>query len=166
MPIREDVRHCIMSAYAACAKPLEVVLFALLALCRTVADNALADPLGLEAVVQLLQILNDVAATANDGLLGCDAAVGLHAELEGCEERMGNLVGGEDDVVVLEEALRKEIAKGMILLVEREDGGVGDPCCMRWSVISSWRGTQCATYESPPWSRPSADPRLAGRARI
>jgi hypothetical protein len=43
---------------------------------------------------------------------------------------MGDLVGGEDNVVVLEEALREEVAKRVVFLVEGEDTGVGDACCM------------------------------------
>lgn len=39
---------------------------------------------------------------------------------------MGNLVGGKDNVLVLEEALGEEVAERVVLLVEREDGCVGN----------------------------------------
>jgi hypothetical protein len=75
-----------------------------------------------------VQILDDILAAPDDGLLRCDCAVGLHAELEGSEERVRNFVGREDDVVVLEETLGEEVAECVILLVECEDGGIGYAC--------------------------------------
>ena len=39
---------------------------------------------------------------------------------------MGNLVGGKDNVLVLEEALGEEVAERVVFLVEREDGCVGN----------------------------------------
>lgn len=92
------------------------------------ADNLLAEPFGLEAAVQHMQILNDVFAAPNDGLLGCDRAVGLDAELEGRKQWVGDLVGGEDHVVVLKEALGEEVAERVILFVECEDSGVRYAC--------------------------------------
>lgn len=89
------------------------------------ADNLLAEPFCLEAAVQDVQIRDDILAAADDSLLGCDGAVGLDAQLEGSKKRVGNLVGGEDDVLVLEEALGEEVAERVVFLVEREDGCVG-----------------------------------------
>jgi hypothetical protein len=43
---------------------------------------------------------------------------------------MWDLVCGEDDVVILEEALREEVAEGVVFLVEGEDGGIGNTCCV------------------------------------
>jgi hypothetical protein len=107
---------------------LKVVLLPLLPLRIAIGDNALAEPLSLEAFVQFGQVVNDLAAGVDDRLLGCNGAVGLDAELEGREEGVGHLVGGEHDGVVLEEALREEVAERVVLLVEGEDGGVGDAC--------------------------------------
>ena len=90
------------------------------------ADNLLAEPFGLEAAVEDVQIRDDVLAAADDSLLGCDGAVGLYAQLKSGEERVGNLVGGKDNVLVLEEALGEEVAERVVLLVEREDGCVGN----------------------------------------
>lgn len=90
------------------------------------ADNLLAEPFGLEAAVEDVQIRDDVLAAADNSLLGCDGAVGLYAQLESGEEGVGNLVGGEDDVLVLEEALGEEVAERVVFLVEREDGCVGN----------------------------------------
>lgn len=39
---------------------------------------------------------------------------------------MRDLVCCEDDVVILEEALREEVAERVVLFVEGEDCGVGD----------------------------------------
>jgi hypothetical protein len=93
--------------------------------CLAFAHNLLSEPLSLEAAVQYGQILDDILAASNDGLLRCDRAIGLDAELEGREKRVRYFVGGENDVFVLEQALRKEVAKSVVFLVECEDGGVG-----------------------------------------
>ena len=93
--------------------------------CLALANNLLAEPFRLEAAVQNVQIRDDILAAADDSLLGCDGAVGLDAQLEGSKKRVGNLVGGEDDVLVLEEALGEEVAERVVFLVEREDGCVG-----------------------------------------
>jgi hypothetical protein len=105
------------------------------------ADNLLAEPFRLEAAVQDVQIRDDVLAAADDSLLGCDGAVGLDAQLESSEERVGNLVGGEDDVLVLEEALGEEVAERVVFLVEREDGCVGYTWSAWLAVVEAieWR---------------------------
>lgn len=108
---------------------LVVVLVARHALRLALADNALAQPLGREALLQLLQVLNDVPATLDNGVLGRNGAVGGDAQLEGREQRVRDLVGGEDDVVVLEEALGDKVTERVVFAVEGEDGCVGDACC-------------------------------------
>jgi hypothetical protein len=105
---------------------LVVLLFARNALSFALADNLLAEPLGVKALLQLFEVADYVLAAPDDGILGGDGAVGGDAQLEGREQRMGDLVGGEDDVVVLEETLRKEVAERVVLLVKGEDGRVGD----------------------------------------
>jgi hypothetical protein len=107
---------------------LVVVLLARHALCLALADNALAQPLGREALLQLLEVLNDVATALDDGVLGGNGAVGGDAQLEGREEWVRNLVGGEDNVLVLEEALGNEVAERVVFAVEGEDGRVRDAC--------------------------------------
>lgn len=89
------------------------------------ADNLFAEPLGLEATIQDMQILNNVFAAPDNGLLRRNCAIGLDAKLEGCEERVGDFVGGEDNVIVLEETLGEEVAKCVVFLVEREYSGIG-----------------------------------------
>jgi hypothetical protein len=118
---------------------LEVVLLTRHALRLAFADNLLAEPLRLEALLQHLEVLDDVLAALDDGVLRGDGAVGRDAKLEGREERMGDLVCGEDNEVILEEALGEEIAKRVVFLVEGEDGGVGD-ACVGESVGRVWRG--------------------------
>jgi hypothetical protein len=105
---------------------LVVLLFARNALSFALADNLLAEPLGREALLQQLKVLDDIPAALDNGILGGDGAVGRDAELEGREQRMRDLVRGEDNVVVLEEALRQEIAERVVFLVKGEDGRVGD----------------------------------------
>jgi hypothetical protein len=116
------------------ARTLEVVLLASHALRLTLTDNLLAQPLGRKALLQQLEVLNNVPAALDDGILGCHCAVGRDAELKGCEERMWDFVRGEDNVVVLEEALREEVAERVVFLVEGEDGRVGNACCAVGSV--------------------------------
>ena len=77
-----------------------------------------------------MQVLNDILAAPNNGFLGCNCAVGLNTELERGEQRVGNFISGEDDVVVLKEALGKKVAKCVVFLVECEDGGIGHACSM------------------------------------
>ena len=120
------------------APSLEVVLLAGHTLRLALAHNLLAQPLGREAVLQLVQVHNDVPAALDDRILGCDSAVGGDAELESREERVGDFVRREDDVVVLEEALGEEVAERVIFFVEGEDGGVGDACSLVRS--DNWGG--------------------------
>jgi hypothetical protein len=117
---------------------LEVLLFALLALTLALADNLLAEPLGLEAALQGVKVHDDVTAALDDGVLRCDGAVSGDAEFEGREQWVGNLVCGEDDIVVLEEALGDQVAERVVFFVEGEDGRVGDACC---GGVSTWRGS-------------------------
>lgn len=108
---------------------LVIILLTRHTLCLALAHNALAQPLGREALLQLLEVLDDIATALDDSVLGGNAAIGGDAELKGCEERVGNLVCGEDDVLVLEEALGDEVAERVVFAVEGEDCGVGDACC-------------------------------------
>lgn len=108
---------------------LKVVLLPLLPLSLALADNALAEPFRGETVIQFLQILYNVLTAADDGVLGRNRAIGLDPKLEGCEEWVGDLVCGEDNVVILEKALGEEVAECVVFLVERKDGGVGDAYC-------------------------------------
>jgi hypothetical protein len=146
---------------------LEGILLACLALGLALADDLLAEPLGGEALLQLLEVLDDIAAALDDRILGRDGAVGRDTQLKGREERVGDLVGGEDDVVVLEEALREKVAEGVVLLIEREDGGVGDACWFVSIFVTTEGGAGAgATYESPLCVRPWTDRRQEGTARI
>jgi hypothetical protein len=108
---------------------LEVPLFPLLPLSLALANNALADPFSLEAIIQLLKIVDHVCAGFHNSLLGGNGAVGLNTELKRGEERVGNLVGSEHNGRVLEEALGEQIAERVVFLVEGENGCVGDACC-------------------------------------
>lgn len=147
---------------------LEVVLLALLALRLALADNALAEPLLLEAIIELLKVLDHVATAANNSFLGGNGTVRLNAKLEHGEQRMWNLVGGEDNLIVLEEALREEVAERVVLLVECEDGRIGDACRENGVSRSATRQRRRlgATYEFLPWSQPWTGPRPVGTAQI
>ena len=115
---------CSPGLHLHCPK-LEVVLLSRDPLRLAFRHNLLAEPLLLEAVVQSLQVLDNVPAGADDCVLGRDGAVSLNAELESREERVRDFVRGEYDVVVLEETLREQVAKRVVLFVEREDGCMG-----------------------------------------
>jgi hypothetical protein len=77
---------------------------------------------------------------------------------------MRDLVRGEDNVVVLEEALRQEIAERVVFLVKGEDGRVGDTCCGAGSVVAHREGLRGA-YGFPPCIRPWTGRRRGGKAR-
>lgn len=44
---------------------------------------------------------------------------------------MGDLVGGEGDMVILVQARGEEVAEGVVFFVEGEDGGILDSCMWR-----------------------------------
>jgi hypothetical protein len=67
--------------------------------------NLLAQPLGRKAPIQRIQVANNILAAPHDGILRRDGPVGGDAKLERGEERVRDLVGGEGDLGVLEEAL-------------------------------------------------------------
>lgn len=71
----------------------------------SLADNALAEPLSLEAPVQHMEVRDDVLAAFGDSCLGGNRAVSRDAKLKGSEKRMRDLVRREGDVRVLVEAL-------------------------------------------------------------
>lgn len=112
--------------------------------------DRLVDPLSVEAALQRLQVRDDVPACANEGLLGCDTAICGDAELECSEERVGNFVGGEVDAWVAEQALGKEVAKGVVFFVEGEDSGVGDTCVggQCWSMEGAKVGSEEVGWNS------------------
>lgn len=91
-------------------------------------DDLVALPFLGEACRHLAQIRNDILAALHDRILGRDSAVSGDTKIEGREERVRNLVCGEVDVRVLEEALRDQIAEGVVFFVEGEDLGVGNLC--------------------------------------
>lgn len=79
-----------------------------------------------ELLVELLKLRHQLLAGSDDRLLWLDDAVCLHAQLEGREERVGNLVTGEEDVVRLDELCAEEVAEGVVLLVEGEHRSIWD----------------------------------------
>lgn len=91
-----------------------------------------------ELLVELLKLRHQLLAGSDDRLLWLDDAVCLHAQLEGREERVGNLVTGEEDVVRLDELCAEEVAEGVVLLVEGEHRSIWDTW---W--ISAWHFISC-----------------------
>jgi hypothetical protein len=91
-------------------RSLEIPLLPRHPLRLALGHNPLAQPLGRKTPIQHLEVLHHVPAAADDRLLGRDRPVCLHAQLERREERVRHLVGGEDDVVVFQEALREQVA--------------------------------------------------------
>ena len=90
--------------------------------------NLPAQPLGVEAHLEHLEVLHNVPAASEDSILGCDRAVGRDAQLERGKERVRNLVGRKGDFLVLEQPLREQVAQRVVLLVEGENGSVGNAC--------------------------------------
>lgn len=75
-----------------------------------------------------MQLSDELAARLDDGGFGSDFAVCVNAELEGCEERVRDLVGSEGDVVHAVELVAHKVGEGVVFLVEGEESGVGDLC--------------------------------------
>lgn len=72
-----------------------------------------------------MEVLHNLLAAPQDGFLGCKTPIGLHAELERREQRVGDFVCGEEDEGIFVEALRDQVAESVVLFVEGEEGGVG-----------------------------------------
>lgn len=72
----------------------------------------------------MVQVADDVAASPDDGGLGGHGSVGLDAQIEGGEERVRGPVGGEENVLVGQEARGEEVAHGVVFFVEVEDCSV------------------------------------------
>jgi hypothetical protein len=105
---------------------LEVVLLPGHTLLLALADNLLAEPLRLKAALQGIKLHDNVGAAFNDRILGCHAAVRRDTEFESREQWMRDFVCGEDDVVILEEALGNQVTERVVFFVEGEDASVGD----------------------------------------
>lgn len=71
-----------------------------------------------------MQIRDDILAGPHNRLLWCNRAIGLDTQLERREQRVRDFVRGENNVLVLEQALREEVAERVVFLVEGEDCGV------------------------------------------
>lgn len=129
---REMHAHAVkLLAHLPSSRILPYYLIALVVLARKTfrlafTNNLLAEPLSRKAALEHAEISYDIATALDDRVLGCDGAVGRDAQLEGCEERVRYFVGGEDDVIVLEEALREKVAERVVLFVEGKDSGVGN----------------------------------------
>ena len=89
-------------------------------------SNLLQLPLLGELLIEHLQLLDELLTRADDRLLGTDLPIRLHAQFEGGEERVRDLVAGEEDVRVFGEVRAEQVAQGVVFFVEREEGGVGD----------------------------------------
>lgn len=79
-----------------------------------------------ELLIELLKLGDEFTAGLDDGSFGRDVAVGVDAELESREERVGDLVGGESDVVHAVELVAEHVGKSVVFLVEGKESGVGD----------------------------------------
>jgi len=79
-----------------------------------------------ELLVELLELGDELTTGLDNGGLGSDLAVGVDTELERGEERVRDFVGGEGDVLHAEQLVAQHVSKGVVLLVEGEESGVGD----------------------------------------
>lgn len=76
-------------------------------------------------MIQLLQVLDNICASLHNGVLGCQFSIGLDAQFKGCEKRVRDFVGGEEDLGRLDEACAEEVAESVVFLVKSEDCGIG-----------------------------------------
>ena len=83
-------------------------------------------PLLRELLVQPLQLLHKLIARLHHRLLGRHLAIRLHAQLEDREERVRDLVGGEEDVRRAGQLVAEQVAESVVFFVEGEEGCVGD----------------------------------------
>ena len=113
--------------------PLIISPFPSRSLSISLANNPFTQPLRRKTPIQRIQIPNDILAALDNGVLGCNRAVGRDAKLKGREERVRHLVRRKGDVGIFKEALREEVRECVVLLVEGEYGGVGD-AYVAWGV--------------------------------
>lgn len=133
---------------------------------RHVGSHLLELELLCELLVELLQLGDELAACLDDSGFGCDVAVGVDAQLEGREERVWDLVGGEGDVVHAVELVAEHVGKGVIFLVESEESGVGDLCILMLEIGMRKCNLKVVwTYGSPSPSPPCARHLRGGTAR-
>lgn len=81
-----------------------------------------------ELLIELVKLGDELAAGLDEGVLRGDLAVGVDAQLEGGEERVRDLVGGEGDVVGAVQLVAQHVGQRVVFLVEGEERGVGDLC--------------------------------------
>ena len=81
-----------------------------------------------ELSTQNLHISNQRLAAVHQGFFRRNGTIGLYTELELCEERVWDLVAGEDDVRVFEEVGAEDVCESVVFFVECEDGAVGGTC--------------------------------------
>ena len=79
--------------------------------------------------MQALTVRHKVPTSRRDRLARRHAPIRRNPQLELREERVRDPVCGEEDVFVLVQALRDEVAEGVVLFEEGEDGCVCDACC-------------------------------------
>lgn len=64
----------------------------------TLTSDFLEFPFFCELLIQSLQLLNQVSTGSDDSILGCEGSISLYTQFKGCEQRMRDFVGGEQDV--------------------------------------------------------------------
>lgn len=74
------------------------------------------------------QVLDEIVAGRDDGVLGSDLAVGLHTQEELGDQWMRDLVSSKQHVGVLQQTRAQQVAQRVVLFVERKDGRRGDSC--------------------------------------
>jgi hypothetical protein len=97
----------------------------------TLAGDLLELPFLCELLIQSLQLLNQVSTSSDDGVFGCQGSIGLDAQFKGCEQRVRDFVGGEQNVWRLCEFGAEEIGESVIFLVEGEDCCVRNTCAIK-----------------------------------
>lgn len=86
--------------------------------------NLLQLPFLSEFLIELLELSYKVLACLDDCVSRAQLPVCLHAHVEDGEQRVRDLVGGEDDVRGFDELRAEEIAERVVLLVESEHGRI------------------------------------------
>jgi hypothetical protein len=64
----------------------------------TLTSNLLEFPFLCKLLIQSLQLLNQVSTSSDDSILGCEGSISLNTQLKGCEQRVRDFVGGEQNV--------------------------------------------------------------------
>lgn len=91
-----------------------------------VVQQRLKRPFVLEPRLDNVQLTNQQRAGVAQRFLGQVVVLGLDPQLKVGEQRVGNLVGSKDHLVVLEKLGPQQVGESVVFSLDLDDGGIWD----------------------------------------